>query len=116
MAHSTPRFLQGTFAIEGKGLDKPDLLDDELTYVVPAGSVAQTVYFRGGNSSDELVTVVLLRDGTPMRYFPIGAKASCHVPLRVVEDLLGDTKLEVHLAAPEGAAGSVVIDLGMVEV
>ena len=116
MAHSTPRFLQGTYAIEGKGLDKPDLLDSALTYTVPAGHVAQTVYFRGGNSSDELVTIVLLRDGTPMRYFPIGAKASTHVPLRVVEDLLGDTTLEVHLAAPEGTTGSVVVDLGMVEV
>jgi hypothetical protein len=48
MARSTPRSLQGTYAIEGKGLDKADLL-------------------------------------------------------------------EPHLAAPEGAAGSVVIDLGMVE-
>ena len=83
---------------------------------MPAGHVTQTVYFRGGNSSDELVTVVLLRDGVPMRYFPIGAKASTHVPLRVVEDLLGDTRLELHLAAPEGAAGSVVVDLGLVEV
>jgi assimilatory nitrate reductase catalytic subunit len=116
MAHSTPRFLQGTYAIDGKGLDKPDLLDAGLTYVVPAGHVTQTVYFRGGNSSDELVTVVLLRDGEPMRYFPIGARASTHVPLRVVEDLLGDTTLELHLAAPEGATGSVVVDLGLVEV
>jgi assimilatory nitrate reductase catalytic subunit len=116
MAHSTPRFLQGTYAIDGKGLDKPDLLDPALSYVVPAGHTTQTVYFRGGNSSDELITVVLLRDGEPMRYFPIGAKASTHVPLRVVEDLLGDTTLELHLAAPEGAAGSVVVDLGLVEV
>jgi assimilatory nitrate reductase catalytic subunit len=116
MAHSTPRFLQGTYAIEGKGLNKPDLLDAALSYVVPAGHVTQPVYFRGGNSSDELVTVVLFRDGVPMRYFPIGAKASTHVPLRVVEDLLGDTRIELHLAAPEGAAGSVVVDLGMVEV
>jgi assimilatory nitrate reductase catalytic subunit len=116
MAHSTPRFLQGIYAFEGKGLDKPDLLDESLTYTVPAGSVTQTVYFRGGNASDELVAFVLLRDGEPMRYFPVGAKASTHVPLRVVEDLLGDTTLELHLAAPEGAAGSVVVDLGLVEV
>ena len=115
MAHSTPRFLQGTFAIEGKGLDKPDLLDDELTYVVPAGSVTQTVYFRGGNSSDELVTVVLLRDGTPMRYFPIGAKADVHVPLRVVEDIDGGSVVELRLLAPEGVTGTLVIDLGLVE-
>ena len=116
MAHSTPRFLQGTYVIDGKGLDKPDRLDDSLAYTVPAGHITQPVYFRGGNSSDELVTVVLLRDGVPMRYFPIGAKASTHVPLRVVEDLLGDTTVELHLAAPEGTSGSVVVDLGLVEV
>src|SRR3954467_12200278 len=115
MAHSTPRFLQGTYAIDGKGLDKPDLLDAGLTYVVPAGHVTQTVYFRGGNSSDELVTVVLLRDGVPMRYFPIGAKASTHVPLRVVEDIEGGSVVELAVAAPIGVAGTVVVDLGLVE-
>jgi len=41
MAHSTPRFLQGTYAIEGKGLDKPDLLDDALPAPAhPAGESA----------------------------------------------------------------------------
>jgi hypothetical protein len=108
--------LQGTYTFEGRGLHKPDLLHPALTYVVPTGAVTQTLYFRGGNSTDELVTLVLLRDGRPMRYFPIGAKGSTHVPLRVVEDLLGDTKLELHVAAPEGTTGTVVVDLGMVEV
>jgi len=116
VAHSTPRFLQGTYTFEGRGLLKPDLLDPALTYVVPTGAVTQPVYFRGGNGTDELVTIVLLRDGFPMRYFPIGAKSSTHVPLRVVEDLLGETKLELHVAAPEGTTGTVVVDLGMVEV
>jgi len=56
-----------------------------------------------------------MRDGEPMRYFPIGAKADTHVALRVVEDLMSDTSLEVHLAAPPTTSGSVVIDVGMVE-
>ena len=59
------------------------------------------MYFRGGNSSDEMITVVLFRDGEPMRYFPIAAKGATHVALRVVEDLLGDTVLELFVAAPE---------------
>jgi len=112
---SKPRFLQGVYPYEGNGLEKSNLLDDELAYEVPPGLEAQLVYFRGGNSSDELVCVVLMRDGQPMRYFPIGAKADTHVPLRVVEDLLSGTRLEVHLAAPAGATGTVVIDVGMVE-
>lgn len=113
---STPRFLQGAFAFEGAGLDKPELIDDSLRYVVPAGAIAQPVYFRGGNSTDELITVVLFRDGAPMRYFPIAAKCATHVALRVVEDLLGDTVLELCVAAPAGISGTVVVDLGLVEI
>jgi assimilatory nitrate reductase catalytic subunit len=114
--HTTPRFLQGIFPFSGQGLDKPYLIDDALSYTVPDGVVTQPVYFRGGNTGEELVCVVLMRDGLPMRYFPIGAKSDTHVPLRVVEDLEGGTALELHLAAGEGHTGSVVIDLGMVEV
>jgi hypothetical protein len=113
---STPRFLQGAFDFEGNGLDKPVLLDEALRYVVPAGAVTQPVYFRGGNSADEMVSVVLFRNGTPMRYFPIAAKGATHVALRVVEDLLGDTVLELFVAAPSGCSGTVVVDLGLVEV
>jgi assimilatory nitrate reductase catalytic subunit len=114
--HSTPRFLQGVFSFEGKGIDLPFPLDSALSYVVPDGVTAQPVYFRGGNTTAELVYLVLVRDGAPMRYFPIGAKGEVHVPLRVVEDLDSGTKVELHLAAPEGVAGSVVVDLGLVEV
>ena len=113
---STPRFLQGPFDFEGNGLDKPLLIDDSLRYVVPAGCVTQPVYFRGGNSSDDLVTVVLFRDGKPMRYFPIAARGATHVALRVVEDLLGDTVLELFVAAPAGCTGTVIVDLGLVEI
>jgi hypothetical protein len=113
---SKPRFLQGAFEFEGNGLDKPVLLDESLRYVVPAGAVTQPVYFRGGNSIDEMISVVLFRDGAPMRYFPIAAKGATHVALRVVEDLLGDTVLELFVAAPSGSAGTVVVDLGLVEV
>ena len=67
--HSTPRFLQGIFPFEGQGVDKPVPVHDSLTYTVPMGITTQPLYFRGGNSTDELVTVVLLRDGAPMRYF-----------------------------------------------
>jgi hypothetical protein len=116
MRESTPRFLQGVYPFEGKGLDKPVLLDTTLTYVVPPGATTQPVYFRGGNSTDEMVCAVLVRDGTPMRWFPIGAKGATHVSLRVVEDLLSDTRMEVFLAAPDGLRGSVVVDLGLVEV
>ena len=114
--HTTPRFLQGIYGFEGKGLDQPFLLDGALTYVVPDGVITQPVYFRGGNAAHELICLILVRDGMPMRYFPIGAKGDVHVPLRVVEDLEPGATVELHIAAPVGVAGAVVIDLGLVEV
>jgi len=114
--HTTPRFLQGVFPFEGQGLTKPSLLHPSMTYAVPQGVTAQPLYFRGGNATDELVYVVLLRDGAPMRWFPMGAKGSVNIPLRIVEDMLGDSRLELHVAAPEGLTGEVVVDFGLVEV
>jgi len=113
---SKPRFLQGAYAFTGAGLDKPVPLHSDLTYVVPPGITTQPLYFRGGNATDELVTAVLVRDGAPMRWFPIGAKAATDVALAAAEDLDEGTVLELHLAAPDGLAGTVVVDLGLVEV
>jgi assimilatory nitrate reductase catalytic subunit len=114
--HTKNRFLQGIYQFTGAGIDKPTPLDAALSYVVPDGSVAQALYFRGGNTADELVTIVLMRDGVQMRYFPMGAKSDVHVPLRVVEDLEGGTAIELYIAAPDGLTGSVVVDVGLVEV
>lgn len=69
--HSTTRFLQGIYPFEGRGMDKAAPLHPaDLSYRVPMGVTTQPLYFRGGNSTDELITVVLVRDGAPMRYFP----------------------------------------------
>ncbi|MGI8334195.1 hypothetical protein ACRYCC_29930 [Actinomadura scrupuli] len=114
--HSSPRFLQGMYEFTGQGMQKPFLIDPALSYLVPLGTTAQPLYFRGGNGTGEMVTVVLMRDGAPMRLFPIGARGAVHVPLRVVEDLLGDTRLELHVVAPEGCAGVLSVDFGLVEI
>jgi assimilatory nitrate reductase catalytic subunit len=112
---ATPRFLQTIATFDGRGLDDYFPLDPPLSYTVPDDAQAQCVYFRGGNSSDELVCVVLLRDGQPMRLFPLGARQAIHFPLRVTEDLLSETRLDVHISAPKGVSGTVVIDLGLLE-
>ena len=100
---STPRFLQGAFEFEGNGFDKPVLIDDSLRYVVPAGCVTQPVYFRGGNSSDDMV-IAWCCSATENRCAtsPLPPRGATHVALRVVEDLLGDTVLELFVAAPDG--------------
>lgn len=78
---STSRFLQGIYDFEGRGIHEPFLLDPALEYIVPEGSEAQFVYFRGGNTSPELVCAIVMRDGEPMRYFPMGARDGTHAPL-----------------------------------
>lgn len=114
--YSQPKLLQGVFRFEGHGLASPHALSDTLTYTVPMGRRAQTVYFRAGNSAADMIYIVLLRDGQPMRYFPIGARGDVHVALAVVEDLPAGTTLAAHLAAPEGISGTVVLDIGLVEI
>jgi hypothetical protein len=110
-----PKFLQGVYKFQGYGLDMPGPLPSPISYKVPFDKRSQMVYFRAGNSSGELIYVVLTRDGKPMRYFPIGAKEAIHVPLAVVEDLHPESALEVLLAAPAGTSGTVVIDIGLTE-
>jgi assimilatory nitrate reductase catalytic subunit len=110
-----PQFLQAVRPFSGRGLDDYQPFDPPVLYQVPPDREAQCVYFRGGNSSDALICVVLTRDGTPMRLFPIGARGSVHVPLRITENLLTESTLELHVAAPEGLDGMVVMDLGILE-
>ena len=113
---SFPKFLQGTFAFTGSGLGTSVLLDPSLVYTVSSTWRAQLVYLRAGNSADALACVSLMKDGKAMRLFPVGAKAAEHVPLTVVEDLEPDTKIEIHVAAPAGVSGEIVIDLGLLEI
>ena len=113
---TTPRFLQGAFEFEGQGLAKPSLLHPTLTHTVPEGVTGQVLYVRAGNSSDELASIVMVIDGAPSRWLPVGAKGDMHVSLRVVEDLLSGSTVELHYSAPEGATGTLVVDLGLVEV
>lgn len=114
--YSKPQFLQGPYPFDGRGLTNPYPLSGDLTYTVPVGKRAQLVYFRAGNSCAEMIYVTLMRDGNPMRLFPIGARGDVHVALAVVEDLMSGTKLEVFLAAPEHVSGTVVLDIGLVEI
>jgi hypothetical protein len=111
----TARFINGVFPFAGKGLDEPVLLP-KATYTVPADKRAQLVYFRAGNTEGELVYVALTKNGKILRFFPLGAKASLHVPLAVVEDIFPETKIDVLIGAARGVAGAVVLDIGFVEV
>ena len=116
MIDAKPKFLNGVYPFVGAGYDKVAPLSDKLVYIVPSDKRAQLIYFRAGNSCGELVYLVLMRAGAPMRYFPIGAKGTDHVQLAVVEDIFPDTRLELFFAAPSGAHGTFIIDIGLLEI
>ena len=111
-----PVFLQGVYPFEGAGLENPLALQPGVAYKVPFDKRSQLIYFRAGNSSDELIYVLFKRDGKTFRYFPIGAKDATHVSLAVVEDLQPETTLDVVVAAPPGTKGFVVLDIGLMEI
>ncbi len=116
MIESIPRIINGIFAFTGAGLRTTTPLGGAPSYTVPADKRAQLIYLRAGNSTDALISLVLLRDGAPMRLFPVGARAGQHVPLSVVEDLQPETVLSLGIAAPEGVSGHVVVDMGLMEI
>jgi hypothetical protein len=116
MALETSKFIQGVYDFSGAGLKKPVPLAPAVKYVVPFDKRTQLIYLRAGNSSAELIYLVLTRDGQTMRLFPIGARGAVHVPLAIVEDIEPESVLELQLGAPEGVSGQVLVDLGLVEV
>ncbi|WP_437737709.1 molybdopterin oxidoreductase [Sorangium sp. So ce1335] len=111
-----PRFIQGVYAFEGQGLEQPVPLRPAIGYTVPRDRRAQLIYLRAGNSTGELVYLLLRRDGQPMRYFPIGARAAIHVPLVIIEDIPPESVLELSVGAPEGVRGLATIDIGLAEI
>jgi len=116
MIEAKPQFLNGVYPFVGEGYEALAPLSDTLVYTVPGDKRSQLIYLRAGNSSAELIYLALMRDGVPMRYFPLGAKAAEHIPLAVVEDLYPETRLDVFFAAPAGVSGSIVIDIGLLEI
>jgi len=111
-----PSFIQGIFAFEGRGLERPAPLRPEAAYSVPPDKRAQLVYLRAGNPASDLIYLLVSVNGRPHRYFPIGAKASLHIPIAIVEDLAPESRLELTVVAPEGLRGSVLVDIGLMEI
>jgi hypothetical protein len=111
-----PAFIQGLFAYEGSGLVNPVPFQSSARYLVPPDKRAKTIYFRAGNPAPEMIYLVLTRRGQPMRYFPVGAKGAIHVPLAVLEDIPPGSSVEVLVAAPEGLASTVLLDIGFMEI
>jgi|SRR5579883_2438135 len=111
-----PRFLQGVFPFAGRSMFSAIPLDDSLSYIVPFGKSAEIVYFRAGNLSDDLLYLALTANDKPIRYFPIGPKADIHVPLAIIDPHPAGTHIHVGFAAPHGLTGTVILDVGILEI
>ncbi len=109
-----PVFLQGVFPFIGCGLLEPSLLHPDLCYTVPPQQVARLIYFRAGNASDGLIYLSVVANGRVRRFFPISPQGATHVPLAIREGIDGETRVEIHLAAPAGVLGTVIVDAGLV--
>jgi hypothetical protein len=116
MIESQPKFMNGVYSFVGSGYEKLAPVSDKLTYMVPPDKRAQLIFLRVGNSCAEMIYLVFMKDGTPMRYFPVGAKNALHVSLAVVEDIAPEINLLVFFAAPAAVQGSLVIDIGLLEI
>jgi hypothetical protein len=114
--NETPKFIQGVFTFRGAGLTHPAPLTPAATYKVPFDKRAQLIYLRAGNASSELVYLALNRGGKCLRLFPVGGKVGIHVPLSIVEDIEPESELELCVGAPEGLEGTLVIDMGVLEI
>src|SRR4051794_32367727 len=89
---ATPRFLQGVYPFVGRGIFDHGPLNEGLSYTVPKGKIAEILYVRAGNHSDDLISLTLCANGTPVRYFPAGPKADFHVSLVIVETYPAGTR------------------------
>ncbi|MGO8672973.1 MAG: molybdopterin oxidoreductase [Capsulimonadaceae bacterium] len=116
LGQAIPRFLQGVYPFAGRGIFELTPLHERLTYTVPAGKCAQVVYFRAGNHSDDLLYLAVSVDQRPVRYFPIGPKGDFHVPLAIVEDHPAGARIDICIGAPRGLSGTVIVDVGLVEI
>jgi len=110
-----PKFIQGVYSFRGAGLERAVPLQPAATHKVPFDKRAQLVYLRAGNSSAELIYLALKQSGRVIRLFPVAAKGAVHVPLAIVEDIDPEAELELCIGAAEGSSGSLVLDLGLVE-
>ena len=99
MALETSKFIQGLYEFSGAGLKRTVPLASPIKYTVPFDKRAQLIYLRAGNPLAELIYLVLTRDGKPMRFFPVGAKAAVHVPLAIVDDIEPEATLELLVGA-----------------
>jgi hypothetical protein len=112
---TTARFLNGVYPFEGKGLDAPYPLADALTYTVPADKRAAHLPAR---------RQLLRRAGQPDPHarrqadaaVPGGRQGGSARPARRGGGHLPEAKIEVFVAAPQGASGQVVLDVGIMEV
>ena len=104
--------LQTITDIVGEGIDSPQ--DLNLTYSVSQGCTAGVQYVRAGNTTEGMINVTVLKDNKAMRYVPVAAGGTIHVPLAIVDELQPGT--EISIVAAANGSGKLILDIGILEV
>jgi len=112
VSEGRPVLLQTITTFEGSGLQNSHPIG--LGYTVPRGRTLGMLYFRGGSTVSGMVNITIMRNGRPMRYFPIASGSAIHVSLAIVEEMPENTQIEVY-AAGEGS-GTLILDIGYLEI
>ncbi len=113
---AVPRFLHGVYPFVGRGVYELSPLSDSLSFTVPQHRTVETPYVRAGNSSDDLIYLAISANGSPVHYYPLGPRSDIDIAPSIGETHSAGTRLDICFAAPRGLAGSVIVDVGLVEI
>ncbi len=96
MLLDTPKFLQGVYRFEGRGLENPVSFDPKGRVRSSPRQAGTAILFPRGQflARDDLSG--LMRNDKPMRYCPLGAKGALDVGFHVIEETAPGTVLEVR--------------------
>jgi len=113
MENSKPTILRGIVPYKGKGLGEFLSLGFKAWTTVRRGT--RIAYLNVGHSGSEMIVVEAKGDFTGLHFHPIGPKGAMHVAYAPESTPATYAHFELKLAAPLGAEGVLVFDVGLVE-
>ncbi len=116
IGQATPRFLQGVYPFAGRGVYELAPLHDELTYIVPAAQYgANRVLSRRQSCRRPDLSHRFPPTVPPSAISLSVPKPICMCRLPLWRVIPSGTRLQICFAAPRGLTGTVIVDVGIVE-
>ena len=110
---SKTTILRGIVPYKGKGLGEFLTLGFKAWTTVRRGT--RIAYVHAGHSGSEMVVLEAKGDFTGLHFYPIAPKGAVHVSHAPDSTPANYAHFEIKLAAPLGAEGNLVFDVGLVE-